>query len=461
MKTFVYLLLSVFVLVQLSVLGPGCAQIGAPTGGAKDTLAPRLVSASPALKSVNFNGNRISLTFDEYVEVKEAQQNVLVSPYPKTAPVVDYKLKTVTVKLKDTLKPNTTYSINFGNAIVDVHEGNPYTNFTYVFSTGPVIDSMELTGKVLLAETGKADSSLVAMLYRDGDDSLVQKRRPDYIANLKGDGSFRFVNLPAGVFKVYALKDGDGGKTYNSKSELFAFSDLPVTISSNTSPAQLYAYAVEKDNRGTTPSTPAKNTDKKLRYTSDAQGGTQDLLNNLVLSFNKPLRNIDTSKIVLTDTNNVRISSKLTVNSTRKELTLQAAWVEDKDYRLFIDSSAVADSIGTKLVKNDTLRFRSKKESDYGSILLRFSKLDLSRKPVLLFLVNDEIKYSYPLTASEWSKKLFTPGEYQLSILYDNNGNGKWDPGDYGRKRQPELVVPVTQKLSIRANWENEREIKL
>lgn len=456
-----YFLLFTSSFIALTLIDAGCAQIGAPTGGPKDTLAPRLVSANPALQSVNFKGNRITLNFNEYVEVKEAQKNVLVSPYPKIAPTVDYKLRTVTVKLKDTLKPNTTYAINFGNAIVDVHEGNPYTNFTYVFSTGPMIDSLELTGKVLLAETGKADSTLIAMLYRDADDSAVQKRRPDYVANLNGDGSFRFVNLPAGIFKLYALKDGDGGKTYNAKFELFAFTDLPVTVSSNTTPVQLHAFAMEKDTRGVTPTAPPKNNDKKLRYTFDAQGGQQDLLGNLSVNFNKPLRDVDPSKIVLTDTNYVRIDSKLTVDSTRRVITLQAAWAEDKGYRLLIDSAAVVDSTGGRLAKNDTLRFNSKKESDYGSILLRFPKLDLSKKPVLQFSLSDGVKFTYPLTAAEWSKKLFPPGEYELSILYDTNGNGKWDPGDYSQKLQPELVVPITQKLSIRANWENEREIKL
>lgn len=460
MKTIGYLLLSFFILTQLSVLGPGCAQIGSPTGGPKDTLAPRLVSANPALRSVNVKGNRITLNFNEYVEVKDVQNNVLVSPFPKSSPIVDYKLRSVTVKLRDTLKPNTTYAINFGNAIVDIHEGNPYTNFTYVFSTGPVIDSLELSGRVLIAETGRADSTLVAILYRNADDSAVQKRRPDYVANIDGKGDFKFVNLPAGEFRLYALKDGDGGKTYNARFEQFAFSNTPVIVSAATPPVTLYASALEKDTRGLTPAAAPK-PEKRLRYTVPAQTAPQDLLNDLEINFNNPIRDLDANSIRVTDTNNNRIPAKQVFDSTRKKLSLQVNWVEDQNYRLLIDSAGIRDSAGNRLAKMDTIRFKTKKETDYSNIILRFTNLDLSKQPVLLFFQGDTEKFSFPLLSREWSKKMFTPGEYELRILYDTNGNGKWDAGDYSKKLQPEIVVPINQKISIRANWDNEREIKL
>ncbi|HNH22545.1 MAG TPA: Ig-like domain-containing protein, partial [Ferruginibacter sp.] len=240
----IFFSIAVFVVgYYLAVFTTGCAQIGMPTGGPKDTLAPRLTSASPAINSVNVTGNKVTLSFNEYIELKDPQTNVLISPFPKKQPQIDYKLRTVTVKLKDTLMPNTTYSINFGNAIVDVNEGNAYKNFTYVFSTGNSIDSLMLDGKVLIAETGKADSTLIAMLYRNADDSSVQKRKPDYITRLSGDGSFSFLNLPAGTYKVYALKDGDGAKTYNSKKEIFAFANEDIIVSATNNPVMLYASA--------------------------------------------------------------------------------------------------------------------------------------------------------------------------------------------------------------------------
>ena len=458
---FLYTLTVVFFLYVLAAYNAGCAQIGAPTGGPRDTIPPRLVNASPKLKSVNVTSNKITLSFNEYVDLREAQTNVLISPFPKKAPSIDYKLKTVTVKLKDTLLPNTTYSINFGNAIVDNNEGNPLKDFTYVFSTGNNIDSFTLTGKVLVAETGKADSTIVAMLYRNTDDSAVQKNKPDYISKLDGKGNFTFINLPPGKFKVYALKDGDGGKTYNSKKEMFAFADAEVTITENTNPVLLYASAIEKESRTPAITKPAAG-DKKLRYTLSPSYQVQDLLTPFEITFNKPLKRFDSTKLVLTDTSYKPIArASWAIDSNRTKITLTTKWQEDMHYRLIIDTSAVSDSAGIRLTKRDTLKFISKKQADYGNLVLRFSNLDLAKHPVLQFTMGDEVKYSYPVTALEWSNKLMIPGEYEIRILFDDNNNGRWDPGNYSKKLQPEKVISLSQKLGIRADWDNERDIKL
>lgn len=456
--TFIYLLCTAILGFIISTGNSGCAQIGSPTGGPKDTLAPRLVKAAPALRSTNFSGNSITLNFDEYVEVKDVTNNVLVSPLPKVNPVINYKLKTVTVKLKDTLQPNTTYTINFGNAITDVNENNPFRDFTYVFSTGSTIDSLHLEGRVELAETGGVDSTMLVMLYRNAVDSSIKTRRPDYIARLKGDGSFRFNNLPAGSFSIYALKDNDGSKTYNAKTEIFAFTNSSITTGLKTDSISLYAYAEEKE-KDKNP-VPAKNTDKKLRYT--ASGGQQDLLSPFSIQFPRPLKKFDPSKIILADTNFVPVAgSKILLDSTRTIVTVGTSWKENEPYRVVLDKDAFSDSADNVLPKSDTIRITAKNQENYGNLVIRFVNLDFSRHPVLQFLSGEEIKGSYPLSAPEWSKKLFEPGEYVIRILYDANNNGKWDPGNYMLKRQPEKVVTLPQKLSIKANWDNEREIRL
>ncbi|MFZ1786316.1 MAG: Ig-like domain-containing protein [Ferruginibacter sp.] len=444
----------------LAIGNTGCGQIGMPTGGPRDSIPPRLVSASPALKSTNVKGNKITLTFNEYVDLKNVQTAVLISPYPKKSPIIDFKLKTVTVKLRDSLLPNTTYSINFGDAIVDNNEGNPYRNFTYVFSTGNQIDSFVLTGKVVLAETGKADSTLIALLYRPGNDSAVQKNKPDYVSRLSGDGSFSFVHLPAGSFNLYALKDGDGSKTYNSKKEIFAFADASVSVSENTEPVLLYASAVEKEK----PPAPQKPTvkNKKLVYNLTPQATVLDLLGSFELSFNAPLQNFDPAKLILRDTNYKAVPPGVwSIDSSRTKISLRAAWQEGMAYRLIIDSTAFSDSSGNRIALADTIKLKAKDMSDYGHVVLRFSNLELGKKPVLQFVQGEEIKYSYPLIASEWSNTFINPGEYELRILFDSNSNGKWDPGDYSKKLQPEKAITLSQKLGVRANWDNERDIKL
>src|SRR5215470_8661602 len=178
----------------------GCANIMPPLGGYKDTIPPRLVHALPGDSSKNFNANRITLTFDEFINLDNAHENLLISPIPKTEPAVEPKLKTVIVRLKDTLEPNTTYTLNFGNAIKDVNEGNPARNFTYIFSTGTSFDSLTLSGKVILAESGRVDSTLTVILHKNGDDSAVVNEKPRYATHLDSSGNFTFRNLPPGTF---------------------------------------------------------------------------------------------------------------------------------------------------------------------------------------------------------------------------------------------------------------------
>lgn len=460
LSAFIFLL----ALYSLATFNGGCAQIGAPTGGAKDTLAPVLVRSNPEVKSLNIDGNKITLTFDEYVEVADAQNNVLVSPLPKSNPSINYNLKTVTVRLRDTLLPNTTYSINFGNAIKDVNEGNIFQNFTYVFSTGNTIDSATLEGKLVLAETGLVDSSITVGLYRNADDSSVQKRRPDYMTRIKGDGIFRFSNLPEGEFMIYALKDGDGNKFYSSKAEAFAFHDNIIKVSGVDTSKQLtlYAYSEEKSKDSKITPVLKPKAEKQLKLAYNLSAGSQDLLTPLEITFNNSLKVIDTSRILFTDTNYNRIPAVvITMDSTAKKLTYDLAWKPQESYILIIPKDAVEDSAGSKLVKDDTLRFTVKKEADYGRMILRFKNYDPSKNPVIQFVVNDEVKYSFPLTGAEFSNNRFPPSEYSIRILHDTNKDGKWTPGNYSKKLQPEKAITLPQKLGIRADWDNERDIEL
>ena len=460
-KSLLYSLIIITTTYIVLISGSGCAQIGAISGGTKDTIAPVLVSSNPKLLTTNVKANKISLTFDEYVEVQEVQNNLVVSPYPKISPEVNSKLKTITVKLKDTLLPNTTYAIHFGSAIKDVNEGNPLKGFTYVFSTGNTIDSLSLSGKIILAETGKTDSTLIVMLYRNADDSTVQKFKPAYIANINGDGSFTFTNLPAGNFNIYALKDGDGGKTYNSKSELFAFADSAVVVSENAVPVTLYAYAEEKKELAPSTGIKAKTAaQKKLKYTTKAVSEKQDLKYDLELNFTNKLKLIDSTKIILTDTNYIP-TGNISLLLDSNKLILKNKWTEDTDYRLIITKGGITDIIDSTIAKTDTIRFKTKKETDYGNVVLRFKNIDFNKHPVLQFAKEDEVKESYPLTGKEWRNKLFTPGEYEIRILYDDNNNGKWDPGNYAKKVQPEKVIALPKKISIRENWDNESDLVL
>ena len=460
MKRIIIFLLGMIALVELQVELTGCAQVVAPTGGPRDSIPPVLLTANPKEGTTNFTGKKITLDFNEYVVIDQLRENMLVSPTPKNDPYVDYKLRTITIKLRDTLEPNTTYTINLGNAIKDLNENNPYKDFSYVFSTGSVIDSLQFSGKVQVAETGKVDTTLMVYLYKNLDDSAVQKEKPKYIARVNAQGGFNFKNLAPGTYKVYALLDGDGSRTYNSKSEMFAFADSTVDVGGHARPVTLYAYIEKKQTPPAAKSTGTQ--DKKFRFTTKVPAEKQNILGDLNIEFSRPIKNFDKSKIILTDTlNSPETGVQINIDSTSKKIRIANNWKPGTYYKLIISKDFGTDSSGTALSKSDTIVFKTKDETDYGTIKLRFRNLDTSRHPVLLVVSANEIINSYPLTSSTWNAPLFSPGEYELRILYDENRNGIWDPGDYTQKKQPEKVYAIPQKINIKANWENEIDISL
>ncbi|WP_315818550.1 Ig-like domain-containing domain [Paraflavitalea speifideaquila] len=215
MKQVLSILFIIVVIAQFQVFTVGCANIIPPNGGPKDSLPPLLLRVNPADSTRHFTGKKIVFEFDEFIAPPEnLQENLLVSPVPKLTPLVSSKLRTLTVTIKDTLEDNTTYAINFGNAIKDINEGNILKGFTYVFTTGASIDSLTVSGKVIVAETGKTDSTLIAVLHRNTDDSAVIKERPRYVAKVDRDGNFTFHHLPVGSYALYAFKDeGDSANT--------------------------------------------------------------------------------------------------------------------------------------------------------------------------------------------------------------------------------------------------------
>ncbi|MEO5593564.1 MAG: Ig-like domain-containing protein [Chitinophagaceae bacterium] len=467
-----FLALVVFVFF-IAAMGGGCANPIAPSGGPRDSLPPLLVSVTPKDSSENFNAKRVTFSFNEFVQVDNVHDNLIVSPVPKLEPLVESKLRTVSIKIKDTLEQNTTYSYNFGNSIKDVNEGNILKNFTYVFSTGAYIDSLELTGRVQIAQTGQPDSTLIVMLHRNGDDSALIKERPRFIAKLDSLGRFHFRHLPPGIFYIYTLKDEGGQKKYLSKKQLFGFADKPVTIGSRNEPVTMYAY-LEKDTskpfvstRSAAKSPPKtdkeKEKDKRLKFSLNLENGQQDLLGKLEFTFPDPLKNFDSSKVQFTDEAFKPITNYRLIKDTgNKKLTLSYKWPENTTFNLIVDKEFAEDSSGHKIPRTDTLKFKTLKESDYGNVSIRFNNLDFSKKPVLQILQSDVIKDSARLTAKDFRIKLFKPGEYDLRILFDANGNGTWDTGEFFEKHlQPEKVQAIKRKLNIKANWDNDNTIDL
>jgi hypothetical protein len=468
---------SLFILIILSIIEiqvqTSCANIIPPTGGPRDSLPPVLVQAVPADSTLNFKTNKVTLSFNEYVQLDNQlmQTNLVVSPNPNQNPIIASHLREVTIRLKDSLKPNTTYSINFGNALKDVNEGNPYKNFTYVFSTGNTLADGELNGQVQLAQTGKADSTLIVILHKNLNDSAIKKLKPDYYTRLDSGGHFHFRYLENGTYNVFVLPN-DFTKKYDDSSKTFAFANEPVNIS-ESSGESLMLYAYNEYEPGKEASMPVNtntqsnkkkpvDTTKNIKFLSNLERGQQDLLSDLVISFPEPVARFDSSKISLTDTNYKAITNYTIVADTAfKNFSLKYPWKEGQYFKLVIQQDAFADSSGKTLAKNDTLSFQTSPEGAYGSVRLRFGNLDLGRNPVLQFIQGDKIVDSVALTGAEFYRKLYKPGDYDLRILYDTDKNMTWTPGSYALKRQPEISIRVPRKLTIKQNWDNEVNINL
>jgi len=471
-----------FIISSAILLLPRCANIVPPSGGPKDTTAPRLISANPRDSTLHFKSKKVVLTFDEYVELDNIFDKLIVSPTLKRTPTVTSKLRTVTMVIKDTLAENTTYTFNFSDAIKDINERNPIQEYSFVVSTGDYLDSLQIRGYILDAQTGKPDSNVSVMMYRHTEDSVVSKEKPVYYARSRGNGGFWFKNLAPGDYKIFALKEEDKDLQYNQPAELIAFGDSLVSIREKNIKDLTLLLFLEKDSTIKTPGEFAgepppveeptekekekEKEKKKKRRLNVAPGLTdnhQELGQPLVITFSEKIKTLDSTSFQLTqDTTNIPVTFTTGFDSTRTKLSIFHEWKEAMPYRLIIPKESVADSTGLQLTKSDTISFRAKKESDYGKVFVTLQLSDSTKAAiadtmhfVAQLVANKEVKYSGTLVNGSWTQKRIQPGEYEVWILLDTNNNGKWDRGIYygTPKKQPERVVSFPKKENIKANW--------
>ena len=219
---------NIFLLTALVSLLVACASIGTPDGGPYDEDPPVLVAAVPALNAVGVTNGYIELRFDENIKLNNAFDNVVVSPPQMEMPEIKYSGHKVTVQLKDSLRPNTTYSIDFGNAIVDNNEGNPYENFACVFSTGDVVDTLAVSGTVLNAQDLEPVKGVVVGLHSCLDDSAFTNTPFERVSRTDSRGRFTIKGIAPGEYRIYALNDANKNYLFDQKSEAIAFLDTRI-----------------------------------------------------------------------------------------------------------------------------------------------------------------------------------------------------------------------------------------
>lgn len=234
MKQFGVFCIVIFVFVLVGF--PSCAKRGFINGGPQDSIPPAIRLTSPANGSTNFNAKEIKIAFDEYVKLKDVNKQLIISPPLKEAPMIypTAASKQIKITFKDTLKENTTYTLNFGQSIQDNNEGNALNQYKYVFSTGTYIDSLFLEGRISDAFEQKPDNFVSVMLYENNEtfnDSTIYKERPYYVTNtLDSARTFRLENLKAGSYYLIALKDKNNNLQFDPKTEKIAFYPKPITL---------------------------------------------------------------------------------------------------------------------------------------------------------------------------------------------------------------------------------------
>jgi len=458
----------------------GCANITSPTGGKKDKTPPKLVSVSPADSLLNTRTRRIELYFNEYITVNNAVKEVQISPMLSIDPVVTGLNKHVVVKIADSLlEENTTYRLSFGNAIQDLHEGNPFKGYTYTFSTGPYFDSLQLRGTVINAATGLPDTgAVIVVLYGAAEnDSAVVRHKPKYIAQADNKGAFVFKGLPPRRFRIYAVKDVNGNFTYDGPmgGEMIAFVEERVLPGdTSVAPVKLRMFLEALDTAGqrktnslaieakASRKAARKDDDANMTYSvgidsSNADRRTFDITKPAIITFNRPPV-VNTEKIRLSYDNagtDIPVNISVTTDPANAAiLRINAAWQPDKVYTLRLAKGFAKDTSGAEVMPS-RYTFRTFDEDDYGKITLNLPQKYVDPQYVLLVRGDKDTVYNKPIDATSKILTRLRPAKYTFCIIVDKNRNGKWDSGDLFEKRQPEEVIPYNEVISLKAGFEH------
>lgn len=382
----IQIVLSTVVLVLLF----SCAQVVAPGGGPKDSKAPQALKYTPDSAALNFNTKSIIINFNEFIQLNDVANQLIVSPPLEFTPDIQAKGKDLIIELnkKEVLKPNTTYCFSFGNALRDVNEGNIKDNFSYIFSTGSYLDSLTLKGKVKFAFNQKTEKGILVMLYSDMTDSVVYKKLPDYFAKTKEDGSYQINNIRLGKYKVFALKDDNANYKYDSETEFIGFSDSLADVSlTNKMDIVLFQE-------------PAK----KLFLKKYFYGG----YGKLVFVFSTP-----SDSIVVKPVNYEFKETDVLLNFSAKKDSL-TYWFrnieKDSLYLQISNGSKVLDTIEVKLTKMEEALKNSRNPLKFNLINSPNGNKNFDLNSII------HLNFSHPI--SEIKKDIITLKEDSLSVNY-------------------------------------------
>jgi uncharacterized protein (DUF2141 family) len=318
----------------------GCASIQQPQGGPRDTTPPKILKMLPENKTVNFKAEKVVIEFDEYYRIDNEFKEFSVSPEMPRPPVLKKKGKKLEITFPDSLENNTTYTLNFGKAIVDVNEGNVVKNLTYVFATGAHLDSLTIKGRVTNSFTGLPELDAIAFILPLNKDTLLGKKKPSIYTTTDSSGNYTLSNLRKDTYKVYAIKDKNADKIYQQSSDEIGFIKDSVVLSNNLDSMNMKVFKER--------ATQFRIIDKKL--------GADGVIS---FTFNQKLKK---PEVVVLEPPVLDVSKKIRFSKTNDSLKV---WLTD----LSFDSTKISIRDEGKLLQTTTLT-RGKKETYLRNLMI-------------------------------------------------------------------------------------------
>ncbi len=411
------------------------------------------------------------------MDVVSLENNLHVSPYLTMNPTVISYGKRIEIKIVDSLlKPNTTYKISLGNALVDNREQTPIKDFTYIFSTGSYFDSLKLNGKIFANETGQVDTGLHVLLYdADITDSAILFTKPTYITKTRGDGSFTLDLLPEKEFKIIAIKDEDKNLLYSGGNERIAFLNHTVsTVTHKDSIITLQSFLAASKDTTTTQTTPKSTqadrfankskvkTDEPYTIAIDTniKNRTFGLIDTLKINTQVYLKKVDQNKVYLSyDNNGVEVEALYTLKTDSTGVWIDSDWQQDKVYTLRLIKGWATD-VEDKEVLPNKVSFRTKSKDDYSNLIVNIDSTFHKENFLVTVKSENATIFLGKANLAKIELPLLKPGTYTISIIDDSNNDGQWTTGDFLLQRQPEVMHHHFSPILLRAGWDNEVDFK-
>lgn len=457
----------------------GCAKRGTITGGPKDTIPPVMTGSSPQNMTTNFNGNEIRINFNEYIKIKDLNKQLIISPPMETPPNIipmGSASKYISIKIKDTLQPNTTYSFNFGQSITDNNEGNAYSQFKFIFSTGSYIDSLTVVGKIKDAYSSKTDNFVNVMLYEASEtfnDSTIYKEKPRYVTNtLDSMVNYSLENLKEGKYYLVALKEKNNNYKFDPASDKIAFLKDPITIPTDTV-YELQLFKEDRLFRALKPSQVSAN-----RYFAGYEGDPRNINIEVKNAATQEAIKTLTTKVAAKDS--VQIWTPRNINTVADSLLVSIRKNDSiKEYIVKTKEMKAADSLTVEAVQKGILNFRDKfmLKTSTPLITIDSTKMSLINKDSIAvpfkvaynvfeqemefdFKKEEEQKYTFTLlpgALKDFYEKENDTLSYNLSTrLYNDYGNLRITLQNV--KRFPLILEVLNEKEDVVASYYSEGE---